>query len=136
MVLNLKFCPFLVLKREKEDIKQELQTYQEKHHLERDNLRETGRNLTDLRQKLKQLESENLAAKNTISSKDLVISKKMQHITELDESESKLREERRDLFSKNRQLVYENDELLQTIDILQARIKRLNQSQMRTDGPV
>ena len=122
------------MKRDRDNLEQKLQEHQDKHNLEREGIRETGRTLADLRQRVKQLENETFATKNTISSKELVISKKMQLILELEESESKLREERRDLFSKNRELVYENDELSQTIDILQARIKRLNQSQMRADG--
>ena len=122
------------MKQIRDGLEQKIQEHQEKQSLERDSMRETGRTLSDLRQKIKQLENETLATKNTISSKELVIYKKMQLISELEESESKLREERRDLFSKNRELVYENDELTQTRDILQARIKRLNQSQMRADG--
>ena len=123
--------PSTEMKRDRESLQHKIQEHQDKQNLDRDSVRETGRTLTDLRQRIKQLENETLATKNTVASKELVISKKVQLICELEESESKLREERRDLFSKNRELVYENDELTQTIDILQARIKRLNQ---RADG--
>ena len=124
------------MKREKDSMGHQLQEQLEKHNIDRDSNREAARVNNDLKVKLKQMDGETLAAKNTISSKELIISKKVQLITELEESESKLREERRDLFAKNRELVYENDELTQTIDILQARIKRLNQSQMRADSNI